>query len=108
MEILPQLLVILAVFALLGVTLWWLRRNGSLQLRSCLPPRFSGARPHGRILTRIEALQLSPTHSLNLVRLGDRAILIGASPAGFHLVESTSWKTLEAQTPAVPAKEAHS
>jgi flagellar biogenesis protein FliO len=103
LEILPQLLAILAVFALLGLTLWWLKRNGAIQLRSYLPQRFStsGARSQTRLLGRVEALQLTPTHSLSLIRLADRAILIGTSPAGFHLVESTSWKTLEAQ-----AKEA--
>jgi hypothetical protein len=31
--------------------------------------------------------------------MGDRAILIGTSPAGFHLVESAPWKTLEAVSP---------
>jgi flagellar biogenesis protein FliO len=100
LEILPQLLAILAVFALLGLTLWWLKRNGAIHLRSYLPQRFStsGARSQTRLLGRVEALQLTPTHSLSLIRLADRAILIGTSPAGFHLVESTSWKTLEAQS----------
>lgn len=108
MEILPQLLAILAVFALLGLTLWWLRRNGMVQLRSCLPARFStaGGRSQSRLLGRVEALQLTPTHSLSLIRLADRAILIGTSPAGFHLVESTSWKTLENQAREGQAKEA--
>lgn len=98
MVILPQLLAILAVFALLGLTLWWFRRTGALQFRSCLP-RFSPPRSRSptRLLARVEALQLSPTHSLSLIRLADRAILIGTSPAGFYLVESGSWRTLEAQ-----------
>jgi hypothetical protein len=70
-----------------------------------LPPRFSNprGRSRARLLERVEALQLTPTHSLSLIRLADRAILIGTSPAGFHLVESTSWKTLEAQVPATSA-----
>lgn len=97
MEILPQMLAILAVFALLGVTLWWLRRNGAVQFRSVLPPRFAGPRGRSqtRFLGRIEALQLTPSHSLSLIRVADRAILIGTSPAGIHLIESTPWKTLE-------------
>lgn len=104
MEILPQLLAVLSVFALLGLTLWWLKRNGAVQLRAWMPPRFAvraGGRSQKRLLDRVEALQLTPTHSLSLIRLADRAILVGTSPAGFHLVESTSWKTLEGQ-----AKEA--
>ena len=44
---------------------------------------------------RIEALQLTPSHSVSLIRVADRAILIGTSPAGMHLIESTPWKTLE-------------
>jgi flagellar biogenesis protein FliO len=98
LEILPQLLAVFGVFALLGLTLWWLRRKGAVELRSYLPGRFSTSRGRSqtRLLGRVEALQLTPTHSLSLVRLADRAILIGTSPAGFHLVESTSWKTLEA------------
>ena len=106
MEILPQLLAVLAVFGLLGLTLWWLKRNGAIQLRACLPPRFSGARGRSqtRLLDRVEALQLTPTHSLSLIRLADRAILIGTSPTGFHLVESTSWKTLEGQAQAKEAQ----
>jgi hypothetical protein len=28
--------------------------------------------------------------------MGERAILIGTSPAGFYLIESTPWKGLEA------------
>ena len=95
------MLAILAVFALLGLTLWWLRRNGAVQFRSMLPPRFSGfrgrgdARPQTRLMGRIEALQLTPSHSVSLIRVADRAILIGTSSAGMHLIESTPWKTLE-------------
>lgn len=99
MEISPQLLAVFGVFILLGLTLWWLRQKGAVQLRSYIPPRFAASRgSQTRLLGRVEALQLTPTHSLSLVRLADRAILIGTSPAGFHLVESTSWKTLEAQS----------
>jgi flagellar biogenesis protein FliO len=100
LEILPQLLAVFGVFALLGLALWWLRRKGAVQFRSFVPLRFSSVvrgRSEPRLLARIEALQLTPTHSLSLIRLADRAILIGTSPAGFHLVESTSWKALETQ-----------
>lgn len=98
MEILPQLLAILGVFALLGFTLWWLKRRGAVQLAP-LPFRMSARNKgtHPKMLQRVDALQLSPTHSLNLIRMADRAILIGISPGGFYLVESSPWKTLEAQ-----------
>jgi flagellar biogenesis protein FliO len=87
LEILPQLLAVLGVFGLLGATLWWLRRRGMVSLRH-RPSR-------ARLLTCADALQLSPTHALSLVRMGDRAILIGTSPAGFCLIESSQWKSVE-------------
>jgi flagellar biogenesis protein FliO len=99
LDILLQFAAVLGVFALLGLTLWWLRKRGAVQIGSYLPARFRALRnrPQPRMLERVDALQLSPTHSLNLVKLADRAILIGISPAGFYLVESSPWKTLEQQ-----------
>lgn len=91
MEILPQLAAVLGVFALLGVTLWLLRRRGLVTMNRKTSPY--------KLLTRVDALQLSPTHALSLVRMGERAILIGTSPAGFYLVESTPWKALEGGQP---------
>lgn len=91
MEILPQLLAVLGVFGLLGLTLWWLRRRGMVAI--------SRKSSSHKLLKRVDALQLSPTHALNLVRMGERAILIGTSPAGFCLIESSPWKALDAGEP---------
>jgi flagellar biogenesis protein FliO len=95
------LLAILGVFALLGFTLWWLKRRGAVQIAP-MPFRMSARNKstHPKLLQRVDALQLSPTHSLNLVRMADRAILIGVSPSGFYLVESSAWKALETQAEA--------
>lgn len=101
MEILPQLLAVLGVFSLLGLTLWWLRRRAagrSAPLSFRISKRGKSVYP--KMLERVDALQLSPTHSLNLIRMADRAILVGISPSGFYLVESSPWKTLEAQREA--------
>jgi flagellar biogenesis protein FliO len=104
LELLPQLSAVLTVFALLGLTLWWLRKRGALQFNAKLPFRLPSARTarQRKVLEHVDALKLSPTHSLSVVKMGDRAILIGTSPSGFCLVESSSWKTLHAQmqTPA--------
>lgn len=104
MELLPQLCAVLGVFALLGLTLWWLRKRGALQMGAIVPFRSMSGLGGNRkkVLERLDALQLSPTHSLNLVRMADRAILIGTSPSGFYLVESGSWKTLQTQIDAAP------
>jgi hypothetical protein len=105
---------VLLVFALLGLSLWWLKRRGLAQLRTTTtgaaapysaPFRFWPERkPKGpKILQRVDALALTPTHSLHLVRMAERAILLGTSPSGFYLVESSPWKNLEGQTvSAVP------
>ncbi len=109
MELLPQLAAVVAVFALLGLTLWWLKKRGAVQSRATLPfslgpllgPRLDarfnanrGAR-QGKLLEHLDSLALSPTHALNVVRMGDRAILIGTSPSGFYVVESHPWKALQ-------------
>jgi flagellar biogenesis protein FliO len=91
LEIFPQLLAILGVFGLLGLTLWFLRRRGMVSITRKTSPN--------KLLKRVDALQLSPTHALSLVRMGERAILIGTSPAGFYLVESSPWKALEGGQP---------
>ena len=100
MEIMSQVICILAVFLLLGLTLWWLKKTGAIQVAAMtswgLPGRHRGGE---KLLERVDGLQLSPTHSLNLVRMADRAVLIGISPTGFHLVESMSWKSLQSQEP---------
>ena len=107
MDLLPQLSGITAVFALLAFTLWFLKKKGAIRTGALLPFGLGGRRPRGeeRLLERIDGLQLSPTHSLSLIRMDDRAILIGISPGGFCLVESSPWKPLPsgaAQTLAGP------
>jgi flagellar biogenesis protein FliO len=87
----------IAVFSLLGLTLWWLKRKGRVRIAAKLPSWWKGRRSQGsdRLLERIDGLQLSPTHSLSLIRMADRAILIGISPSGFCLIESSRWKSLQ-------------
>jgi flagellar biogenesis protein FliO len=94
------LLAILLVFALLALCLWWLRQRGAVQILASRSFRFFPERKSkgNKILQKVDALALSPTHSLNLVRMADRAILVGISPSGFYLVESSPWKSLEPHT----------
>jgi flagellar biogenesis protein FliO len=107
LDLLPQFAAVLVVFAVLGLTLWWLRKRGALQLNSKLPFRFpmkpSGRR--GKILEHLDTLPLSSTHSLNVVKMADRVILVGTSPSGFYLVESSSWKSLQSQMQEGHAEE---
>ena len=81
METLQQMLAVLAVLGLLGATLWWLRSRGLAHI-SGLPARRSGR------LERLERLPLTPTHTLHLVKVADRAILIACSPAGCQVIDT--------------------
>ena len=88
MDLIPQLMAVTAVLALLGVTLWWLRRRG---FAAILPARRSA----GKRLECIERLALSPQHTLHLVRIGSKMILMASSPSGCALIERISAIDLE-------------
>jgi len=80
MELIGQMTAVAGVLTLLGAVLWWLRRRGFAQV---------GIRPsRGRRMERLEQLALSPQHTLHLVRLGDTALVVAASPAGCSLIRS--------------------
>jgi flagellar biogenesis protein FliO len=83
MDVLQQITAVVAVLALLGGSLWLLRRRG-------LANWAVGRRSGSRRMEYLERLPLSPQHTLHLVRLGDRDLLLAASPSGCALVESTS------------------
>ena len=97
MDIARQVSAVMLVFALLGAALWTLRRGGRLRLPG-------GMRPagRGRALESVERLALGPQHSLHLVRLAGRALLVGTSPTGCAVLESFEWASVEsARTPEV-------
>ena len=89
MESLQQTVAVLAVFGLLGATLWWLRRRGLAHVSGITRRRKGG------ILQSVECLPLSAGNVLHLVRIADRAILITSSPAGCLVVESGPWAQIE-------------
>jgi hypothetical protein len=93
MESLQQILGVLIVLGLLGGTLWWLRRRGLAHFTGITKRRKGG------ILQSVECLPLSAGNVLHLVRIADRAILITASPAGCHLVESRPWSQIAGSLP---------
>ena len=73
-----QLLAIFLVLALLVTTLWLLRRKGLASVNLSLPRRSAGPKE----MELIERLTLTAHHSLHLVRVKDRVLLIGLSPSG--------------------------
>ncbi len=81
-EWLRPLLSIALVLGLLAALRWWLgaRRAPAIWRR--------GRGRKGGRLEPLDRLSLTPQHSLHLVRVGNRAVLIGAHPAGCSLLES--------------------
>jgi flagellar biogenesis protein FliO len=81
MELIGQLTAVAAVLTLLLAVLWWLRRRGYAHI--------AGIRqPSGRRMERLERLALSPQHTLHLVRLGNTALIVAASPSGCSLIQA--------------------
>jgi flagellar biogenesis protein FliO len=85
MEAIQQVLSVFLVLALLGGTVWWLRRKG-LAVFAVKP---SGGRTT-KSLKVIERLALTPQHSLHLVRIGDRTMLVAASPGGCSILDGVA------------------
>ena len=81
MESIQQALSVVLVLGLLGGALWWLRRKGMAQFAFKAP---AGKRKSIQV---IERMALTPQHSLHLVRVADRTMLIAASPAGCSILE---------------------
>jgi flagellar biogenesis protein FliO len=77
-----EVLAVLAVFALLGTVLWVLRRGVGARL-----PRASGK---SRSIETIQRIALTPQHSLHLVRIHGRELLVATHPQGCALLLETS------------------
>ena len=90
MEWIRQVLAVSGVLLLLGGALWWLRRKGLAQYGT---RSSTGARK--RTLESVERLALGPQHSLHLVRLAGRGLLVGTSPTGCAVLESFEWAPVE-------------
>jgi flagellar biogenesis protein FliO len=85
MDAIQPVLSVLLVLGLLGGALYWLRVKGVA--------RFSGkglgafGRQGGRQMQAIERLPLTPQHSLHLVSVGGRTLLVAVSPGGCSVVD---------------------
>ena len=76
-----------AVFLVLGLLLtflWLLRRKGLANTNMGLVRR-AGKTKHMQVVERVP---LTANHSLHLVRVQDRVILIGVSPSGCSQIDS--------------------
>jgi len=84
MEMFQQLFAVVAVLGALSMVVWALKRKGWVRM-SARASRDSGTR-----LEVIDRLVLTPHHSVHLIRLADRTLLIGLSPNGCNLLETSN------------------
>lgn len=82
MEAIQQTLVVVFVLGLLGATLYWLRRQGVVRIDGKGMGRGSPRR-----MQAVERLALTPQHSLHLVNVGGRVLLIAVSPGGCSVLD---------------------
>lgn len=91
MDLVKESFAITLVFGLLWAALWLLRKKGLIHAGRSLK-RPSG----GNIMEVIDRIRLTPQHSVHLVRVLDRRLVVGVHASGFTLLS-----TLEADgTPA--------
>jgi len=82
MEMVQQLLIVAAVIGALYGALVLLKRKG--WAHTSLRATRNGGQPR---LELIDRLPLTPQHSLHLVRMADRTLLVALSPNGCNLLD---------------------
>ena len=87
-----QLMAVAGVLALLGSTLWWLRKRGWARIK--LPGRREACR-----LESLERLGLAPQHVLHLVRFQNRALLLAISPSGCVVIDQSPMEQVNTPLP---------
>lgn len=87
MEILQQLLAVGLVLGALGALVWTLKRKGLAQT-NWTKSGSSRSREAQAQLEVLGRLSLTPQHSVHLIRLADRVLLVGLSPGGCNVLES--------------------
>jgi flagellar biogenesis protein FliO len=95
MEFVSEIAAVALVLGLLGASLWWLKHRGF----AAMAPARRGA---GRRMECLERLPLSPQHTLHLIRLGGKALLVASSPSGCALVESLPCSEVDPRREALP------
>ena len=90
MEVIQQMAAVGLVLLLLAGSLWVLRRRGFAAIA------ISG-KPSERRLRSLERLPLGPQHTLHLVRVDGRELLVASSGAGCSLIERLPHVAGEAQ-----------
>ena len=85
METIQPLFAVLFVLGSLGVLLYWLRAKGVARFTT---PGLGGK--GARRLHALERLALTPQHSLHLVNVSGRTLLIAVSPNGCAILDGAA------------------
>lgn len=83
MDVLRQVCSVLLVFSLLGMALWALRRSGRVSFRGLAGKRTQG---HTRSMIAVERLSLTAQHTLHMVRIDGREVLVATHPQGCTMI----------------------
>ena len=89
MEAFQQVISVVFVFCLLGFTLWGLRGGLSGKMPGRLVSSLGASNSKPRPLESIDRLVLTPQHSLHLVRLSGKELLVATHPQGCTLVSES-------------------
>lgn len=82
MELLQQFIPVAVVLGALVLLVWAMKQRGWARIRT-------GPRDMQKRLEVIDRLVLTPHHSIHLIRLADRTLLVGLSPSGCNLLETS-------------------
>jgi flagellar biosynthetic protein FliO len=82
MEMFQQFFAVAGVLGALAIMVWALKRKGWARMN------LRGARSSDSRLEVLDRLVLTPHHSVHLIRLADRTLLVGLSPNGCNLLET--------------------
>jgi len=87
-----QATAVFVVMALLGIAFYWLRSRG--MARFTLPGMAGSSQ---RRLQSIERLPLTAHHSLHLVKVSGRIVLIAVSPGGCSVLDGGDWNSVSGE-----------
>jgi flagellar biogenesis protein FliO len=95
-EEIQQTIIVIGVLAALGIALYVLRSRG--MVRFAIKGIGDG---NARQLQSIERLPLTAQHSLHLIRVAGRVILVAVSPGGCSVLDGAGWdpKTFDGRLP---------
>jgi flagellar biosynthesis protein FliO len=99
MDVLRQIFSVLLVFTLLGAVLWLLRRGGRISFQGFTARGIARTRVQGntRSMVAVERLALTPQHTLHMVRVHGREVLVATHPQGCSLVTTVTEQAMGAK-----------